>query len=135
MGRLNGVSSNDLVGESTSDNHLPEEIRLTRKRDCLQLTFNEGEHISVSAEMLRVKSPSAEVRGHGPNDGITVGGKKNIRINTLEQVGNYAVRISFDDGHDTGIYTWKYLTYLANEHDRIWAEYLSELVVAGLRRA
>jgi ATP-binding protein involved in chromosome partitioning len=89
---------------------------------------------TLPAEMLRVMSPSAEVQGHSPEQRVTIGRKRNVRIADLRPVGNYAVRIVFDDGHDTGLYTWPYLQTLHDERDRRWAEYLSELAAKGLSR-
>jgi ATP-binding protein involved in chromosome partitioning len=89
---------------------------------------------ALTAEMLRVMSPSAEVQGHSPEQRVTIGRKRNVRIADLRPVGNYAVRIVFDDGHDTGLYTWPYLQTLHDESDRRWAEYLSELAAKGLSR-
>ena len=88
----------------------------------------------LSAEMLRVMSPSAEVQGHSPDQRVTVGGKRNVRIRNLQPVGNYAVRIAFDDGHDTGLFTWDYLEKLGREKDGRWAKYLAELADKGLSR-
>ena len=89
---------------------------------------------TLSAEMLRVMSPSAEVQGHSPDQRVTVGRKRNVKIKELRPVGNYAVRIVFDDGHDTGLYAWSYLQTLDRERDKRWAEYLSALAVKGLSR-
>ncbi|MFV0295597.1 MAG: P-loop NTPase, partial [Hyphomicrobiaceae bacterium] len=89
---------------------------------------------TLPAEMLRVMSPSAEVQGHSPSERVTVGGKRNVKIRSLEPVGNYATRISFDDGHDTGLYTWDYLRTLGTEQHERWARYLSELAEKGLDR-
>ena len=87
--------------------------------------FEGGERSRLSAEMLRVMSPSAEVQGHSPEQRVTVGGKRNVTIKELAPVGNYAVRIVFDDGHDTGLFAWSYLQTLDKERDKRWAEYLS----------
>jgi ATP-binding protein involved in chromosome partitioning len=84
--------------------------------------------------MLRVMSPSAEVQGHSPDQRVTVGRKRNVKIKELRPVGNYAVRIVFDDGHDTGLYAWSYLQTLDQEREKRWAEYLSALAVKGLSR-
>jgi len=88
----------------------------------------------LPAEMLRVMSPSAEVQGHSPEQRVTVAGKRNVRIRNLQPVGNYAVRIGFDDGHDTGLFTWDYLERLGREKDSRWAKYLEELSQKGLSR-
>jgi ATP-binding protein involved in chromosome partitioning len=100
----------------------------------LAVAFEGAEAFTLPAEYLRVMSPSAEVQGHSPEQRVTIGWKRNVKIRDLRPVGNYAVRIVFDDGHDTGLYTWSYLRALHDERDRRWAEYLSELAVKGLSR-
>ena len=102
----------------------PSEIRLNPERDMLTVGFDNGERFGLRAEYLRVESPSAEVRGHGAGPKTIVTGKQDVKINGLEPVGNYAVRIGFDDGHDSGLYSWAYLYKLGAQKDRIWAEYL-----------
>lgn len=101
---------------------------------ALKVAFAGQKPFEVSAEVLRVMSPSAEVQGHSPSQRVTVARKKNVRIKELRPVGNYAVRIVFDDGHDTGLFTWSYLQTLHDEHDRRWSEYLSALAQKGLSR-
>ena len=101
----------------------PTELRLNPARDVLTVTFDTGESFGLAAEYLRVESPSAEVRGHGGGPRQIVRGKDAVTITALEPVGNYAVRILFDDGHDSGLYSWDFLATLGREHDRIWAEY------------
>jgi ATP-binding protein involved in chromosome partitioning len=100
----------------------------------LKVGFVGADAFTLSAEMLRVMSPSAEVQGHSPEQRVTVGKKRNVRIKELKPVGNYAVRIVFDDGHDTGLYAWSYLQTLDKERDKRWAEYLSALAQKGLSR-
>jgi DUF971 family protein len=112
----------------------PEELRLAESGTRLVLRFDNGESHTLPAEYLRVESPSAEVKGHSPDQAVTVAGKRNVRIAKLLPVGNYAVRIVFDDGHDTGLYTWTYLLKLGREHDRIWSAYLDALKTKGLAR-
>ena len=112
----------------------PAEIRLAKGRAAIVLVFDDHRRIELEAEYLRVKSPSAEVRGHGPGEGITVAGKRSVLISGLEPVGNYAIRIVFDDGHATGIYSWAYLRELDTDRARIWGEYLQELAVKGMTR-
>lgn len=112
----------------------PEEIRLKEKGRKLELNYASGERLSLAAEYLRVESPSAEVQGHGPGEGILVAGKRDISISRLEPVGNYAIRIIFDDGHSTGLYTWTYLAELARDEERIWGAYLKKLEAAKLSR-
>jgi ATP-binding protein involved in chromosome partitioning len=103
-------------------------------RSELHVGFPGEDTFTLSAEMLRVMSPSAEVQGHSPEQRVTVGRKRNVKIKELRPVGNYAVRIVFDDGHDTGLFTWSYLQTLHAERDKRWAEYLSALAVKGLSR-
>jgi ATP-binding protein involved in chromosome partitioning len=112
----------------------PPGLDVSAARDALVVTFSNGKTATLPAEMLRVMSPSAEVQGHSPDQRVTVGGKRSVKIKELRPVGNYAVRIVFDDGHDTGLYAWSYLELLAREKDKRWAEYLRELEQKGLRR-
>ena len=102
----------------------PTELRLNPGRDALTIAFDSGERFTLSAEYLRVESPSAEVRGHGAGPKVILRDKDEVQITGLEPVGNYAVRILFDDGHDSGLYSWDFLLKLGREHDKIWAEYL-----------
>ncbi len=102
----------------------PSEIRLNPARDLLTVAFEDGSRFELAAEYLRVESPSAEVRGHGGGPKTIVKGKQEVKISALEPVGNYAVRIGFDDGHDSGLFSWAYLHKLGSEKDRIWADYL-----------
>jgi DUF971 family protein len=103
----------------------PVEIRLDPQKTTLHVRFDNGEGFALAAEYLRVESPSAEVQGHGPGGKQIVTGKENIRIADLQPVGNYAVRVVFDDGHDSGLFTWDYLNRLGREHDTLWAAYLT----------
>ncbi|MFZ2102667.1 MAG: DUF971 domain-containing protein [Oricola sp.] len=112
----------------------PTELRVSKDRRELTVAFNSGDTYTVSAEMLRVMSPSAEVQGHSAEQRVTVGGKQNVAIMEMKPVGNYAVRIAFDDMHDTGIFTWTYLHALGAEKDRLWNAYLDELKEKGLSR-
>jgi DUF971 family protein len=112
----------------------PTELRLKRAEKRLDITFDDGTSFSLPAEYLRVESPSAEVQGHGPGQRQLVSGRAQIGIERIEPVGNYAVRLIFDDRHDTGIYSWTYLHQLGREYDRRWAAYLAELEKAGLKR-
>lgn len=113
---------------------IPQEIRVSADRRTLVLRFPSAPGGEISAEMLRVLSPSAEVQGHSPDQRVTVGGKRNVAIANVFPVGHYAVRIVFDDGHDTGIYTWSYLFQLARDGERHWTGYLNELEAKGLSR-
>ena len=117
-----------------SDLPWPVEIRLKSGARELAITFDDGGTFALPAEFLRVHSPSAEVKGHGPGEEVTVPGKRRVAIGSLEPVGNYALRILFDDGHDTGLYTWSYLHALGRDRDRLWADYLGKLAAKGLSR-
>ena len=112
----------------------PEELRLANGGRVLNIRFDTGETASLDAEYLRVESPSAEVKGHGPGQEQLVWGKRNVSIARLEPVGSYAVRIVFSDGHDTGLFTWSYLLKLGREHPTIWPAYLEKLEAAGRSR-
>jgi len=112
----------------------PVELRLKRAQKRLEVAFDDGSRFSLPAEYLRVESPSAEVRGHGPGQKTLVHGRAHVGIMELEQVGNYAVRIKFDDLHDTGIYSWNYLYQLGAEREKRWREYLDALAANGLSR-
>lgn len=112
----------------------PLELRLKSGGQMLAVTFDSGEQFDLSAEYLRVESPSAEVKGHGPGQEQLVWGKRNVKITKLEPVGNYAVKISFDDGHNTGLYSWPYLHRLGREQEGLWQAYLDKLEAARLGR-
>lgn len=108
----------------------PLEIRLRTRSRVLEVAFEGAERFELSAEYLRVHSPSAEVQGHGVETGVLVTGKENVGIRAVEPVGHYAVRLIFDDGHDTGLYTWKYLYELGRQQAPRWAEYQRRLAAA-----
>ena len=112
----------------------PVELRLKRAEKRLDIAFDDGSHFSLPAEYLRVESPSAEVQGHGAGHKKLVHGRAHVGIMGLEPVGNYAVKITFDDLHDTGIYSWNYLYQLGVEREKRWREYLDALAANGLRR-
>ena len=112
----------------------PTELRLHKDGKTLTVAFDNGESFDLSAEYLRVRSPSAEVQGHSPAERKTVAGKKNVAIMEVTPVGNYAVRLSFDDMHSTGIYSWDYLRELGRDREANWQEYLDELREKGLQR-
>jgi len=112
----------------------PEKIILQRSSGELKLEFPGEGPFSLSSELLRVFSPSAEVKGHGPGQEILQWGKKNVRIKSIERSGNYAIRIKFDDGHDTGIYSWEYLLELCRNQDSYWQKYLAKLNAEGRSR-
>ena len=113
---------------------IPTEITLHKKSRTLELSFDDGSHYQMTAEFLRVYSPSAEVRGHGPGQETLQTGKRNVEITALDPVGNYAVQPTFSDGHNTGIYSWDWLHHLGTDHDALWAEYLARLANAGASR-
>ena len=112
----------------------PKELRVSKDRRLLTITFPDHAPQELPAKLLRVLSPSAEVQGHSPEQRVTVPGKRNVAISRIEPVGNYAVRIVFDDRHDSGIYTWSYLHTLGHERESRWADYLAELNGKGLSR-
>jgi DUF971 family protein len=112
----------------------PTELRLHKDRKTLTVAFDNGETFDLAAEYLRVMSPSAEVQGHSPDERKTVGGKSNVSLLEVKPVGNYAVRLIFDDMHSTGIYSWDYLFALGRDHDANWADYLADLAGKGLSR-
>ncbi len=112
----------------------PTELRVRDKGDTLAVSFDTGESFDLSAEYLRVESPSAEVKGHGPGQEVTIAGKVLVKILSVEPVGNYAVKIQFTDRHSSGIYSWDYLHKLGIEHDQIWAAYLQKLEDEGKSR-
>jgi DUF971 family protein len=112
----------------------PTELRLHKDRKTLRVVFDDGESFELSAEYLRVKSPSAEVQGHSPDERKTVGGKRDVGILEVHPVGNYAVRLVFDDLHSTGIFSWDYLLELGRNRQRLWQEYLDDLAGKGLSR-
>lgn len=120
--------------QGTSVKAEPPQLEIAPDARELRVSFTDAVPFALSAEMLRVMSPSAEVQGHSPSQRVTVGRKKNVRIKELKPVGNYAVRIVFDDTHDTGLYTWSYLQTLHQEREKRWAEYLSALAEKGLAR-
>jgi len=113
---------------------IPTEIKLHQKSREMELSFADGSNFRLSYEFLRVHSPSAEVRGHGPGQEVLQTGKRNVEITALEPVGNYAVLPFFSDGHDTGIFSWDLLYSLCKNHDELWAEYLARLDAAGANR-
>jgi len=112
----------------------PTEIRLRKDRRSLGVAFDDGVTHELSAEMLRVLSPSAEVQGHSPEQRKLLGGKQDVSIAAIDPVGNYAVRLTFDDGHNTGLFSWTYLRQLGDERERRWSDYVNELAAKGMRR-
>ena len=112
----------------------PTELRLHKDRKALTVAFDNGEAFELSAEYLRVRSPSAEVQGHSPDERKTVGGKKDVAILEVNPIGNYAVRLVFDDLHSTGIFSWDYLAELGRNQPKYWQDYLDELSAKGMTR-
>jgi DUF971 family protein len=112
----------------------PTELRLDKEKRILTVSFDDGESFTLPAELLRVLSPSAEVQGHSEDQRVTVAGKRQVRISRLEPVGNYAVRIVFDDGHDTGLFVWAYLRELGENQEMRWQSYILDLANKGLTR-
>jgi len=114
--------------------HWPTEIRHKRAEKLLEIDFDDGNGFRLPAELLRVESPSAEVQGHAPGQKLLVAGRRHVGIMEVERVGNYAVRIRFDDLHDTGIYSWSYLRHLGENQETLWRDYLARLEAAGKSR-
>lgn len=112
----------------------PTELRVNRAEKHVSVSFDNGDSFQLPAEYLRVESPSAEVQGHGPGQKTTIAGRRHVGIMDVEPVGRYAVKIKFDDMHDTGIYTWRYLHHLGKDRERIWQNYLAALEQQGLSR-
>lgn len=112
----------------------PRELRVSPDRRTLTVVLPDGASDRLTAEMLRVLSPSAEVQGHSPEQRKTIGGKANVAIADIRPIGNYAVRIVFDDGHDSGLFTWSYLADLGERREALWQAYLDELKTKGLSR-
>ena len=112
----------------------PTKITVRKDRKSLEIEFDDDQKFEFSAEILRVLSPSAEVQGHSPEQRKTVGGKKNVEIMKVEPIGNYAIRITFDDMHDTGLFSWAYFKELGENLDDRWQEYLAELTEKGMSR-
>ena len=117
-----------------AENVWPSELRLMEQGKLLRVSFEGGETFELPAEFLRVVSPSAEVQGHSPAQRTTVPGKSSVAVQKIEPVGNYAVRLVFDDGHSSGIYTWEYLREIGVGRESLWAQYLAELKAKGLSR-
>ncbi len=117
---------------------IPTDIKVRKKSQCLELTYsnNDGSDAvyQLSFELLRVYSPSAEVRGHGVGNEVLQCGKKDVTLLNIEPAGNYALKLVFDDGHDSGLYDWKYLRHLCDQQDYLWQDYLNRLEKAGLSR-
>src|SRR5579883_1137039 len=122
------------MAEAAMEKQWPKELRLSEAGKVLKVAFENGRAFDLSAEYLRVMSPSAEVKGHTEQERKTVGGKRNVAITEIVPVGTYAVRLTFDDLHSTGIYTWDYLYELGDRHAVTWQAYLASLAAKGLSR-
>lgn len=120
--------------DGLGNRHHPVEIRLKRQEKVLEIDFEDGAHLRLPAELLRVESPSAEVQGHGGDSKTIVAGRRHVGIIGVEPVGTYALRIRFDDMHDTGLYTWDWLYELGTNQEAIWQRYLDALAARGLSR-
>ena len=114
--------------------HRPTEIRLKREEKTLEIDFEDGKSFCLPAELLRVESPSAEVQGHGPSQKTLVAGRRHVGIMAVEPVGNYAIRIKFDDMHDTGIYSWDTLYDYGQRQEEMWQDYLNAIEAESLSR-
>ncbi len=114
---------------------LPTDIKLHQLSRILELSFDDDAHFSIPCELLRVYSPSAEVRGHGPGQELLQTGKELVNITAIEPVGLYAIKLVFSDGHDTGLYSWDLLYELGNNQQQLWQDYLNRLTAAGITRA
>lgn len=123
-----------MTSNAESSRPWPSEIKLKKAERRLEVRFDDGSAFALPAEYLRVESPSAEVQGHGTGNKTIVPGKRNVAITSLEPVGNYAVRIIFSDGHDSGLFTWETLYRLGHDHGHIWADYEAALANKGLSR-
>ncbi len=123
-----------FASEAGGSSHWPAELRLNRAERVLSVSFDDGSRFDLPAEFLRVESPSAEVQGHSPAQKKLVSGKQQVAITRVDPVGNYAVRLTFDDGHDSGIYSWTLLHRLGREQAGLWQAYLDALAAKGLTR-
>jgi len=122
------------MSDARATRHRAEEIVYHSGERSLEIRYADGVTLTCPAELLRVESPSAEVQGHGPGQKKLIAGRRHVGITGIEPVGSYAIRIRFDDLHDTGIYTWDYLRKLGENHDSLWQAYLARLAEAGLSR-
>lgn len=122
------------MSQTNADPPWPVEIRLAKDRRTLNVVFDDGESFDLCAELLRVTSPSAEVQGHSESERKTIGGKRNVEILSVDPVGNYAVRLGFDDMHTTGIFSWAFLHEVGRDSGRLFQSYLDDLAAKGLDR-
>jgi DUF971 family protein len=128
------IKTDTMTAPSSEPTLWPTELRLSKDRRTLHVTFDNGQSVALTAEYLRVESPSAEVQGHGPSEKKTIPGKINVEILKVEPVGNYAVKLVFDDMHDTGIYGWQTLHDMARNYATKWQAYCDDLAAKGLSR-
>jgi len=112
----------------------PQDITVHSQSRVLEISFSDGAKFRIPFELMRVFSPSAEVQGHGPGQETLQTGKRDVELNTLEPVGNYAVQPTFSDGHNTGIFSWDYLYFLGSQQDKLWQDYTERLAAAGVDR-
>lgn len=112
----------------------PQSITVHSQSRVLEVGFSDGAEFRIPFELMRVYSPSAEVQGHGPGQEVLQTGKRQVEVTALDPVGNYAVKPTFSDGHDTGLYTWDYLYWLGSQQEKLWTDYLARLKTAGLDR-
>ena len=123
-----------MSAETWESTHWPTELRFDKAEKTLHVAFDNGVSFELPAELLRVESPSAEVQGHGPGQKQIISGRRHVGIMEIEPVGNYAVKIKFDDLHDSGIFSWKYLYELGERREELWTTYFAELEKRGLKR-
>ena len=128
------LSNGYLMSGLTPTSPRPTDIKLHQKSRLLEISFDDNTTCMLSCEFLRVYSPSAEVRGHGPGQETLQIGKEDVNISAIQPVGNYAVKLTFTDGHDTGLYSWDYLYELARNYEALWLEYIGKLDAAGIQR-
>jgi DUF971 family protein len=122
------------MGGLSKDSPIPTEIKLHQQSRMLEVAFDDGQRFEMSCEFLRTHSPSAEVRGHGVGQERLQAGKREVTIDKIEPVGSYAIKLTFSDGHDSGIYSWDCLYELGTNRDSLWTDYLAKLAAAGLSR-
>jgi len=123
-----------MATDNFSARSWPTEIRYKKDEKALEVDFDDGAKFRLPAELLRVESPSAEVQGHGPDQKKLIAGRRHVGIMEIEPVGNYAVRLKFDDMHDTGIYSWQYLHEMGQKQETVWQDYLTAMAASGLSR-
>lgn len=123
-----------MAADDYATEHWPTEIRLRKQEKILEIDFSDGSHFALPAELLRVESPSAEVQGHGPGQAVLLVGKEKVNVQAIEPVGHYAVKLIFDDKHDSGLFSWSYLHWLGANYDENWATYLGRLAEVGYKR-